>query len=450
MSRFANYIFTLLAALCGLALSITAFYPGFMSFDSALAFWLALNNQGFEMTPQIMPLIWRALLPMTPNSGGALFVLNNLCYWLALFIFAIALFHSPIARFLILLICGLLSPCLLIMAHLWTDAMLISGLSLASAFIFMSMIRQQARWLLIAIPLLIYSGLTRSNALTALLPIYTLTAYLLVKFLFSHQKIQRAPVQFFATMSITCCLLLLNFGINKILEHRFITIKMSSWAVVALWDLVAISIETNQMLLPEFTHPATTTVDALRNHFREDANTTIYRVVYDNGNPRPYTIEQRRAINHAWINAIAKHPAIYLQHRWRLTQYLFGRYRNKDSQTFAPIMYSYKDNPKLVLTDTKIQKTAIAWYEKVVRYWWFTPVAYIFVSIFLLISLWQHRRNPTGLFAMTIVISGLCYIAPLPLVAPSAELRYSAWLFFSTLLGAATLFSTRIRTANDP
>ncbi|MDR2173507.1 MAG: hypothetical protein LBE32_04815 [Burkholderiales bacterium] len=88
-----------------------------------------------------------------------------------------------------------------------------------------------------------------------------------------------------------------------------------------------------------------------------------------------------------------------------------------------------------------MRKKTIDFYQEAVKTWWSAPVGYVAVSLLLLPLLWRHRYGEQGKYALTLVLSGLLYVAPLCLVAPSAELRYFSWLFFTVLVGVAMLFS---------
>ncbi|MDR0247005.1 MAG: hypothetical protein LBI16_01195 [Burkholderiales bacterium] len=409
-----------------------------MSFDSSLGLWLARHGEGFGMTPQIVTLIWRLLLPLDPSSGAPLFVLDNLFFWLSLCIFALMLFRAWYARLLFLTFCGLLSPCVLILAHVWSDAMLVGVLSLACALIFLSVLGYGKIWAALALPFLILAGLVRFNAFPALLPIIYYWWYVMLA---GALKTWRLPARCAVLLTVTVALLAGIFSVNKALEKRFVTIPMSAWAVVALWDLAAISIATDEMRIPSFAMPPTTTLKELREYFRGDSNTSIYAVIHDNGSPSPYTSAQLKEINRTLLTAIIESPEAYIEHRWRLTRYLFGRYNHEKSLTFYSGIRLYGDNPPITLSENTLRDRVIGFYRKAVKTWWSAPVVYVVISLLLLPLFWWQRYSERGRYALTLTLSGLLYVAPLCLVAPSAELRYVSWLFFTAPVGVAALFS---------
>ncbi|MDR0250325.1 MAG: hypothetical protein LBI35_03295 [Burkholderiales bacterium] len=427
----------LLVAFVACAGTLWVFYPGFMTFDSALGLWLARHGEGFGMTPQIVTFIWRLMLPLDPSSGAPLFVLDNILFWLSLCIFALTLFRAWYARLLFLVFCGLLSPCVLILAHMWSDAMLVGALSLACALIFLSAMGHGKTWAILALPFLMLAGLMRFNVFPALFPIICYWWYVMLA---GVLKTWRLPARCAVLLTVTVALLTGIFSVNKALEKRFVTIPMSAWAVVALWDLAAISIATGEIRVPSFAMPPTTTLKELREHFRGDSNTPIYTVIHDNGSPSPYTPAQLKEINRTLLTAIIEHPKVYLEHRWRLTRYLFGRYNHEKSLTFYAGILPYGDNPPRALSENTLRDRVIGFYREAVKTWWSAPVVYVVISLLLLPLFWQQRHSEQGKYAFMLTLSGLLYVAPLCLVAPSAELRYFSWLFFTAPVGVAVLF----------
>ncbi|MDR2016092.1 MAG: hypothetical protein LBP90_00555 [Burkholderiales bacterium] len=429
---------TLLVAFVACAGAVWVFYPGFMSFDSSLGLWLARHGEGFGMTPQIVTLVWRLLLPLDSSSGAPLFILGNVLFWLSLCIFALTLFRAWYARLLFLAFCGLLSPCVLILAHVWSDATLIGALSLACALMFLSAVGHGKIWAVLALPFLVFAGLARFNAFPALFPIICYWWYVMLA---GTLKSWRLSARYAVLLTVTAVFLAGIFTANKTLEKHFVTIPMSAWAVVALWDLAAVSLAAGEMRIPSFAMPSTTTLKELREHFRKDANTTIYAVVYDNGNPSPYTAEQLKEINRALLTTIGKHPKAYFEHRWRLTRYLFGRYGHEKSLAFYAGITPYGDNPSMTLPENAWRDGVVNFYQEAIKTWWSAPIVYVMVSLILLPLFWRQRRSERGKYAFTLVFSGLLYVVPLCLVAPSAELRYFSWLFFTTSVGVALFFS---------
>lgn len=76
-------------------------------------------------------------------------------------------------------------------------------------------------------------------------------------------------------------------------------------------------------------------------------------------------------------------------------------------------------------------------------YW---PWVYILVAIATFLASFRIA-DQNARAARWIAASGLVYIAPLPLIAPSTEFRYSLWLISATLVATALLVTARARVA---
>src|SRR5262245_41127685 len=70
-------IFALLAA--GFALSVAAFYPGYMSIDAEWVYKAPLNALGDWQSP-VMTVLWRAIDPIAPGSMSMLLLMLAF-YW---------------------------------------------------------------------------------------------------------------------------------------------------------------------------------------------------------------------------------------------------------------------------------------------------------------------------------------------------------------------------------
>ena len=125
--------------------------------------------------------------------------------------------------------------------------------------------------------------------------------------------------------------------------------RVSTWTLVALWDLAAMSVMTGTMLVPEFARSPGLTLDALRRDYTPLVNVPIFsgtQHVRHGLDDERYSDEELTALRDAWLRTVAAHPLAYAQHRWNVTSHLFGRYRsNLEGLFFTPAVVAYKDNP---------------------------------------------------------------------------------------------------------
>ncbi len=64
----------------------------------------------------------------------------------------------------------------------------------------------------------------------------------------------------------------------------------------------------------------------------------------------------------------------------------------------------------------------------------------------VIVASFSFKTRATFL-ARHVALSGLLYVAPLPLIVPSVEFRYTIWLFEATVIALALMFvGLRART----
>ncbi|MFO1281640.1 MAG: hypothetical protein U1F51_04110 [Burkholderiales bacterium] len=421
------------------ALTLAAFYPGHVSFDSAFQFWQARTGQYANLSPVAMTGLWALVHRVWPGSGG-LFTLHVVLYWAGVWLAACALFDRPLARILAAGLASVATPAHLIVIHLWTDASLIAALGLATALVARADATGSRRPLAIALPLLVYGGLVRHNALPALLP--RAAGWWIVRRRTASPPAPAAPLSA-ATAAVVAVVAV--FGVGRALDRALVVQPMSTFGVVQLWDLAAVSVATDTMLVPEFVRPEGLTLAQLRPKVSRYANVPLYGPPYAlrDGLADTFTPEESRALWSAWFGAITGRTGAYLAHRLSVATALFGRYRDDrpSDLAFVPFVIGYADNPTIVLNDTRLHTWAIAHYRRAVGWWLYAPVVWILASVAAAIAGWRWRGDFRGRLALASAVSGLLYVAPLPLVAPSTELRYCGWLFAGGTLAALALAS---------
>lgn len=437
--------------IAGVLLSALAFYPGFLSFDSAYQFWQIRSGEYSNIAPVTMTALWALVHAVWPGSGGV-FLIHIAAFWAGLWLAACALFSGRRARIAATLALALLSPALLIVAHLWTDAALVASLTLGTALILAAVRHARPALLYAALPCLLYGGMVRHNALLALLPLAVLW--------FAARAELRAPGAPLSRLRLTLGALLACIAVfvaGTLLDRAMVVHRVKTFAVVQLWDLAAISIAERTMLLPDFVRPANLTVDHLAAKYTPFANVPLYSGEWAiaDGFGHPFDTAQIRQLNATWLAAIRTYPGAYLAHRWALTRALFSRYRNDRPQSlaFVPTIVSYRDNPYMKANSSIFNRLAMRWYRESIGWWISAPLPYLLLALGCGLLAWRRSRTQSSAspapptfndrFALACALSGLFYTLPLILAAPAAELRYSSWLFVTALLAALALYSPK-------
>lgn len=92
------------------------------------------------------------------------------------------------------------------------------------------------------------------------------------------------------------------------------------------FDLVALSVRTNELLLPESSLTPGATLDDLRSHFQTNGS-GVDKLLFPADAPVRFRISDpavEREIKQAWLDAIISHPLAYVKHRLAVTRAMLG------------------------------------------------------------------------------------------------------------------------------
>lgn len=419
-----------LAALAGFALTMLAFWPGYLSWDSAYQWAQARGTVALDPThPPVMVRTWALVRGVLPDPGGMLGVQAALS-WSALALLANALGGNAWRRAATVLLIGLWPPLFAVLPHLWKDVWMAALFALAVAAL-----AQQARtddadragaWGLVAFLTLTLACAFRINALPAALPLLGWLGWRLFR-----TRPRWAPVA-------GTGLLLMLVGVGHVLNRA--PRDVAVWPSIALWDLAAVSIAEDELLLPpDWIDPALTVAD-LRRDFRPDVNVPSFasgqlklNYYYD------YTPAQFAQLRAAWLALPTEHTAAYVEHRTRLSAYLFGLRQGEhdDALVLAPDIVGFADNPPLARNDGALNRWLQPKLSALVDTPLFAGWLYLVVAA-ALVARWARRRDGGfGALSGVVALSALMLAAPLVVLSPSSDFRYLLWSVLATLLAAA-------------
>lgn len=411
--------------------AMATFYPGHLSFDSSVMYWMARTGEYYNISPVLMPLLWGFIQTIWPGSGGV-FALQMALFIGGIWLACCSLCETSGGRVAAALYVILGTPALLVVTHLWTDALMIACLTAACGMVLVADRLRSRAWLFGALPLLALGGMARHNALPALIP-------LLMWWTVVHARIPRpgrpprAPRPLIGALAGVIAIAAVGWSLDRaVVRHQ-----VSTFTVVQVFDLAGISVRTGELLLPDFMLPEDYSIDMLRASYVPYNSVPLFwggiqATLWDGS----LTAEHRSELRNAWLRAIASHPMAYLSHRLAVTSWLFDRYRNDRPRELAYMeeIGPYHGNPPIHANRTVLHRWAMAWYERSIGWWGFAPITFILVAIVVTLVAWRERHASVGQAALAMAASGLAYVAPLPLVVPAAELRYSGWLFAATSL----------------
>lgn len=425
-----------LLALAGSALDLAAYWPGHMSFDSAYAWWQARGGETADVTPQALVLVWRACEAIR-SGPGLVFALHLALFWSGLALLAGALRLRPAGTAAMMALAGFAPVPWLLRSHVWTDVGLFSALLLASGALARAHAGGSKRWLALALPPLFYAAALRHNALPAVLPFAFWFAWLALR---GSRAASRGRIAAVAGVLLAAMLATSQWLSHTAQRHVLV------WPSLAQFDLVAVSIATDRLLLPDFMYEPGLDVAELAGSFRPWSNTSMYFGLR-HGLYEPFLIapdsDQARTLKRAWIGAVLGHPGAWLAHRWRLTRALFGTHARDWPRELVYVAdeVQYRDNPPVARNASALHAALMRAAAALVATPLLAAWPYGVVALLAFALAWRRRRETHATFALILLASATLFAAPLPLLAPAAELRYLGWPCVAALLALVCAFA---------
>ena len=423
----------LTAAACAFIATIVL-YPGQYPYDAANQFWQARTGHLGDGSPVTMAALWSLLLRLTGNPA-ALFLLNVVLFWAGLALCAAAVDAPRLLRVALVIVVGLSPLALVQMGHVLTDAHLAAAMMLVTGLAAWGLTAGKRTALVACAAVLIYAGCIRMNAITATAPF----AFALAGFAKARTGRRTLLTGLAAASCIAVCTATLAFALDRTLVKR----PISAWPTLVLWDLAAISVARNTLLLPAFTHGHGLTVDELERTkaFDEAVNVPLFQRSHagvNDGYGRPYSPGQRRELLAAWFAAVKAYPAEYLHHRLRTFGLLIGTHDTLPGFAYIHGRIQYGDNP--ALPEILAPRAEQAFYRLAAKLepgWAFAALPYLTLGMAAGLAGWIRRDRATGVLALSVAASTLVYAAAYVLVAPAADLRYLTWPIVAAPLALA-------------
>jgi hypothetical protein len=429
-----------LAAGACACVTIAILYPGQYPFDSAYQLWQARSGEFADASPVAMIALWAVLLDAGANPA-ALFCLNVAAFWIGLALCVVAIAGRALSRVALLLAIGMTPLVLVQMAHLLTDAHLAAVLVLATGFAARALTTgRRAPWVPCLV-LLAYAGCVRHNALIAIVPYGALAGPALMSPRVRGRVAALAGAAALAIVSSTTAF---------VLDRTLVQQRVSVWPTIALWDLAAISVDRQKLLLPSFTHGPGMTVAELvdTGAFDPTANTFLFQKSHagvKDGLEDPYTPAQLRELRAAWIDAVLHYPAVYARHRLRTFWLLIGPHGGGvQGVAYSVSRTRYRDNPPLPAPLVPALHAAFYRFAATLRAGWlFSALPYLALGVAAWIIAWSRRDRPTARLALAVSGAALLYALGFLPLAPAADLRYLTWTIVAGPLGLAFALSRR-------
>jgi hypothetical protein len=421
-----------LIAVAGFAFDLAAYWPGQMSFDSAYTWWQARGGDTTDIAPPMLIFVWRACDALLAGPG-LIFALHLALFWSGLALLAEALRAGTMRTLALMLAAGFAPVPWLLRGHVWTDVALFSALLFVTGVLAQVHATGRRRRLIAALPALFYAAAVRHNALPAVLPLAGWMAWLALDPSLATGRSRRLAS---GTLVLCATLVAAASIVNAQVQRR-----VPLWPAMAEWDLAAISIAVDEMLLPDFMIGPGLDIPELREAFREWSMTPMLQNTR-HGMRDPFmeefTPEQLATLQAAWFAAIRAHPRAWLAHHVRQAQALLGVHDPAWPREliFVDDEFQYRDNPPVARNTSALHKALMQGAARLSA----TPILagwpYLAIGLVALPFAWRRRRELAGVTALVLIASAWLYVLPLIVLVP-AELRYLGWSCLACVLAAA-------------
>lgn len=464
---------TLLLCACAAALQIAAFYPGYVTHDSAYQWWQGRHDEITTLWPPGMALFLGLFDPKTGNAPAAFFVLHCALFWCCA---AYLSMRQPTAirRVAVASVFCVLPITTICLPHVWSDValaiwLLVAALGLDLAARMKGSNFAQTVLIVLCSAILVLSVLLRHNALLSLPPLLWLAACRWRAVLTMRRTICFAPLDVRRKLAITALatsiLLALTLATYALVPRWVSKTRADTWSITLIWDLQALSVASGKVLMPS-SISGNATIEDLRASFDPINAVTMY--VKSTSSWANATVglssDQKSDLATAWMQAIARDPVTYARHRFFVFTKMLGPKRDAavDGGADDPIHVQFRDNPTLAFANPDVLRRAQMWVSWLRPQWWASPLAWIVAtSACVGCALWRSRRRAfnhlrpelppsrwswmlgdSRFFSVACVwLSGLLYLVPLLVIAPTADLRYVLWPVLASVAAACLAFS---------
>ncbi len=403
-------------------LLMAAFYPGAMASDAYQQYMEAVLFRFDDWHPPIMALLWAFTNKIVSGAAG-MFLLHLIMGTGSFYLLSrVALAKGKKLYFLPMFAVFLPFVSCLIFNIIKDVACAVSLLFAFSLWYFwVSFGKLTKPKLLLILVILFYGSSVRLNALPAAIPLL----FLFVKDFTSTKK----------AIAFAFLLGLLFQAGNDLLSYRILNAKkIYTIQAVISHNLMGIYRFTGKNYFPPG-YLKQDHLDSLMKRYDPislDPSTWV-KDAYMTTDPRIIS-----ELKEAWISAILKEPAAYLNHRWILFKSFLKDvvYIIQQISYPEPEFLPQRAHPLLQETSLgKLNTRAVFWMYHHARFV-YQAITYLLASVALL-GIAVYRKS---LPAIALNLSSLFYFAPYFFVAPAANYRYVYWCMLTVLVSITVLW----------
>lgn len=422
-------------AICFLffALTVWAFYPGWMSPDSLANLTGGRENFIHDINSPVMSYLWGKLDRIVAGPG-LMFVLQNAVFWTAGAIFWRATGRKSFKLALAIVLLGLLPQILSQLTTVWKDVGLGACLFLTTALVYQADKGKSKIALLISPVFLFYGYAVRLNAFPAVLPIAIWSGFVFARiFEIERRKLAAVLIGFGYFFVLSATVYLVTYQIT---DGRTVYPAQQ----IFLYDLAAISVERNEALFPEYVlkHENFSLETVKIRYNTISVNYLIYPDAPNRGDlavlPLTNDVEEISALRQKWIETVAAHPLIYLSHRGKVFARLIGLGYSV-TRPYWDIGFA-SSPPELRGEENFAGKFLVGYFNlfrrPVMQTFAFRGFVWLLLSAFFLYQSVKNRLNGDWEIVFVLSTSGLLFALAYFPTTPSTEFRYLFWSAIST------------------
>lgn len=408
-------------AVVALLVNILMFFPGYMSNDSILMYYVARGDVPSDLAPVMLGLVWRFLYIITGQTSSIL-ILQLLMLWSSLVLLAIYVFKKTKSKIFSAscLAIGWLPFVFNISGVIWRDNHMTFALMLAVVLLLFTSIVTNKKLrvgLFIAIVgLIFYAAISRYNAIIAVVPMVFLVARASQYGIFKKLHWQIIA----AVLSIP----LTFFVLFPLANHVIGATSSNNQPGILLDDIVGVS---NSDMLKKIAMP-----DELRSSLLAIQKCSVEKsILVDNmgfcadNNTRSVLYEYYKEFQRIWLEVLADNPLGYIYHKASaffnilvpIRSYIYvwqdGIVPNKYNEMVKFESLGIIGSKYVQLSSRYLRATFEPWF------WMLAGLTILGLSI--------KKRSKHKLIINTLCISGILYILGYIPTGVAPDYRYIYW-----------------------
>ena len=428
-----------LMAASGLALTLLAFWPGYLTNDATYVYGFIKEWRFGDWQSPLMSMLWWLIDPIAPGPGSMLLLIACL-YWLGFALVALAVARRSVWIGLAVPVLALMPPAIMLLAMIWRDMLFAVAWLVAGAIVYVTVPASRGRWVAqaIALALVGFGVLLRPTAIVAA-PL--IAAYVLWPVRFDWKR----------TALVFVPGVVLGYALIHLVYYVVLDVKRENPGhSLFVFDLGGITHFTGENQFPVTWNAEQTALltSTCYNPERWDVYWTLEpcRFVMQRLEAPGDVIFGTTRLRDAWLKAITAHPLAYLQHRLAY----FWTFLSDANLTLE--LYQVDDPARTPLARSSAFKTVLALHDALKTTILFRTGFWLLAAILLAAAGWRSRATPSGAFAIGMAASGTAVVVSFLPFGVACDFRYGYWCVPAVLagLGAALVAPREHDLVADP